>query len=57
MTVYVLGAGVSKGVGYPLGGELFEAVEKHVRNGFEGAALLRQWRRLRRWFREVATRW
>lgn len=31
MDVYVLGAGVSKSVGYPLGSELFDAIEEYVR--------------------------
>ena len=54
MRVYVLGAGVSKTVGYPLGAELFEEVSKFIRQS--GSARDRfeykHWKRLRRRLRE-----
>ncbi len=31
MNAYVLGAGVSKSVGYPVGTELFDEIDKYVR--------------------------
>jgi len=31
MNAYVLGAGVSKSVGYPVGTELFDEIDRYVR--------------------------
>jgi hypothetical protein len=43
MKCYVLGAGASKSVGYPLGRELFDAIDRFVResgNSYELSARL-----------------
>jgi len=55
MKAYVLGAGVSKTVGYPLGVELFREIDKYVRqcgslwNRFD---YKKDWPRLCKWLRE-----
>lgn len=51
MNVYVLGAGVSKCVGYPLGTELFEEIDKYVRESgnFMDRFDQKDWNDLRTW--------
>lgn len=52
MKAYILGAGVSKSVGYPVGTELFDEIDKYVR---ESGSLLdrfdyrEDWNQLHRW--------
>ncbi len=52
MNVYVLGAGVSKSVGYPLGSELFNAIDSYVRtsgNCIDRFDYKKGWAELERW--------
>src|SRR4051794_38024768 len=52
MKVYVVGAGISKTAGYPLGVELFDAIDKYVRNSgrlFNRFHYERDWAALKRW--------
>ncbi len=52
MRAYVIGAGVSKSVGYPLGIELFDAVDKFVRlqgKTFNRFQFDKDWPALKRW--------
>jgi len=52
MDVYVFGAGVSKSVGYPLGNELFDAIDGYVRtsgNCFDRFDYQQGWAQLQRW--------
>ncbi|MGO9647421.1 hypothetical protein SBA7_570003 [Candidatus Sulfotelmatobacter sp. SbA7] len=52
MNVYVLGAGVSKSVGYPLGRGLFEAIDRYVRtsgNCFDRFDYQKGWSELQHW--------
>ncbi len=50
MNVYVIGAGVSKQVGYPLAGELFSRVEKFVASA-EGSKHGEKWNELCGWLK------
>jgi len=52
MDVYVVGAGVSKSVGYPLGSELFDAIEAYVQtsgNCIDRFDYKNDWKDLSRW--------
>jgi hypothetical protein len=52
MNAYVLGAGVSKCVGYPVGTELFDEIDKYVResgNLTDRFNYRKDWNRLHRW--------
>ena len=52
MKVYVIGAGVSNRVGYPLGGELFQEVDTYVRKSgacIDGFDYATDWPELCRW--------
>lgn len=52
MRAFVLGAGVSKQIGYPLGVELFDEVDRHIkscRNCFDRFDYRKDWRNLLRW--------
>ena len=52
MNVYVLGAGVSKALGYPLGSELFDAIDGYVRtsgNCFDRFDHQEGWAELQSW--------
>lgn len=52
MKCYVLGAGVSKSVGYPLGSELFDAIDRYVResgNCIDRFDYRTDWENLRHW--------
>jgi hypothetical protein len=52
MKCYVLGAGVSKSVGYPLGSELFDAIDRFVQesgNCFDRFDYRKDWENLRHW--------
>ena len=52
MNVYVLGAGVSKALGYPLGSDLFDAIDGYVRtsgNCFDRFDHQKGWAELQSW--------
>jgi hypothetical protein len=49
MNVYVLGAGVSKCVGYPVGTELFDEIDKYVRCGGACVDRFENWGNLHNW--------
>ena len=55
MKCYVLGAGVSKSVGYPLGSELFDEIDKFVRQSgpcFDRFDYRKDWDRLHQWLEQ-----
>jgi hypothetical protein len=55
MNAYVLGAGVSKCVGYPVGSELFDEIDKYVResgNCFDRFDYRKDWDALHQWLRD-----
>ncbi len=55
MNVYVLGAGVSKSGGYPVGVELFDEIDKYVResgNCWDRFDYRKDWDALHRWLRD-----
>jgi hypothetical protein len=52
MRVYVLGAGVSKTVGYPLARELFDNVSAFLVRGEADAALGPEWREVCEWLKD-----
>lgn len=54
MKAYVLGAGVSKTVGYPLAHELFDDIGAFLARGESDAALGREWREVCEWLNSNA---
>jgi hypothetical protein len=55
MNAYVLGAGVSKSVGYPVGFELFDEIDKYVResgNCWDRFDYRKDWDALHQWLRD-----
>jgi hypothetical protein len=55
MKCYILGAGVSKSVGYPLGSELFGEIDKFVRESgpcFDRFDYQKDWNRLHKWLED-----
>jgi hypothetical protein len=54
VNVYVVGAGVSRAVGYPLGGELFDEIDKYVRgsgNLYDRFDYQKDWHGACKWFK------